>query len=120
MPRDLTEEITQQINLLNGMVPEINKLADFFNKPIISDDFIELYKTIPPAQREQWLRNNQPKIDFNSINESDNIIKELIPRLSIILGSDQIVQGLMATQQQQNLQSAQKPQNKSYGIDQQD
>ena len=120
MPKDITEEITQQINSLNGMIPDVNNLANFLAQPIISNDFIERFNAVPPAQKEQWLKNNQPNLDTNSINESDKIISELLPRLSIILGSDQIIQGLMAAQQQQKLQSAQNPKDKSYGIDQQD
>lgn len=120
MPRDLTEEITQQINSLNGMVPDISKLADLLAQPIISNDLIQEFNTVPPAQREQWLSNKQADININAINESDKIIEELIPRLSVIMGSNQIVEGLMASQQQQKLQSAQKPQPKNYGIDDQD
>lgn len=120
MSKDITEEITQQINSLNGMVPEINKLADLLAQPIISSDLIQEFYSIPPAQREQWLANKQANININAINESDKIVEELMPKLSIILGSDQIIEGLMAAQQQQKLQSAQKPQNKSYGVDDQD
>jgi hypothetical protein len=120
MPKDFSQELTQEINSLNDLVPQIEYLADLLAKPIISDDLMQEYNGISPAQREQWLSKQQPNIDINAIIESERLMAELMPKLSVIFGSDQGIQSLMASQQQQKLQSTQKPQAKSYGIDEQD
>ena len=120
MPTDFSQELTQEINSLNDLMPQIEHLADLLAKPIISDDLINAYNSIPPAQREQWLSQQEPHIDIDAINESERLMAELIPKLSIIFGSGQRIQSLMAFQQQQKLQSSQKPQDKNYGVDNQD
>lgn len=108
MPTDITQDITQQINSLNELIPKVNKLADLLAQPIISDEMIEEYKSIPPAQKEQWIKSQQPNINVDNINETEKLISELVPALSIIFGSDKIIQNLMSSQQQQKLQAAQK------------
>ena len=120
MLNDLSQEITNQSDSLVNLSPKIQKLNALLEQTMIPDDLIEEYKSIPVAQRDNWVKINANKINTNVSPEIEELMEDLIIQMDAIFGSNQRVQSLMASQQQQALQSAQKPQAKSYGIDEQD
>lgn len=120
MLKNISQEITNQLDSFARLAPKLEELNKILEQQIVSDDLIEQYKSIPPAYKDAWVKSNIDKINFNIRQDLDDIMTDLISQMNVVFGSDQMVESLMAEQQQQNLQSAQKPQNKSYGIDQED
>lgn len=120
MLNDLSQEITNQSNSLVELLPKMQKLDNLLAESMIPEDLITEYNSTPLEQRDNWVRKNANKINANVSPEVDEIVKDLILQMDAIFGSNQRVQSLMALQQQQSLQAVQKPQNKNYGIDEQD
>jgi hypothetical protein len=109
MLKDLSQEITNQSNDLIGLAPKIAELNKILEQQIVSDDLMEQYNNVPPAQKDAWVKANANKINASLGADLDNLMVELITQMDAIFGSNQRVQSLMAAQQQQNLQAAQKP-----------
>jgi len=113
MLNNLAQEITNQSDSLIDLSPKIQKLNNLLETTMISDDLIEEYKAIPPPQRDNWVRANASKINTDVSPEIEELMKDLIIQMDAIFGSNKRVQSLMAAQQQQSLQAAQKPEPKS-------
>ena len=97
-----------QIESLVAITPRIADLYNKLNEPIISNDKIEEFNSLPPQLRDGWIQKNTNAINLKIVEEINDIMFDLINAMSPIIGA-QKVQGVMASQQQQSLQSAQKP-----------
>ena len=86
------------------------KIADLYNKlsqPIVSDDKIEEFKSLAPAEKNNWMAKNANVINLELVQQVNDVMADLIGMMDPILG-DKKVQNVMISQQQQALQSAQK------------
>lgn len=109
MLNDLSQEITNQSDSLVDLSPKIQKLNALLEQSMIPDDLIEEYKSIPVAQRDNWVKMNASKINTNVSPEIEGLMEDLIIQMDAIFGSNKRVQSLMAAQQQQSLQAVQRP-----------
>lgn len=108
MLKDLSQEITNQSDNLIQLAPKILELNQMLEQPMISNDLIEEYNNVPVSQKDAWVKMNAERINTYVDPKLDSLIIELATSMDAIFGSNQRVQSLMAAQQQQNLQSAQK------------
>jgi len=110
MPDNSQFEI--QTSSLISLVPRIKELNNLLEKPMISDEMIQTYMSLPPAQRQEWIKNNtntsEIENQINNMQKINSIMNDLVEDISSIMGTRK-VQNVMQAQQQQNLQAAQKP-----------
>lgn len=110
MPDNSQFEI--QTSSLISLVPRIKELNNLLEKPMISDEMIHTYMSLPPPQRQEWIKNNtntsEIENQINNMQKINSIMNDLVEDISSIMGTRK-VQNVMQAQQQQNLQAAQKP-----------
>lgn len=96
-----------QVESLVAIAPKIAELYNKLSEPMVSSDKIEEFNAVPPALRNDWVSKNANVVNLDVAEQINSIMLDLINVMSPIIGA-QKVQGVMASQQQQALQSAQK------------
>jgi hypothetical protein len=97
-----------QVESLIAVAPKIADLYNKLSEPIVSSDKIEEFNSLPPARKNDWVSKNANMVNLDLVEQINSIMFDLINMMSPIIGT-QKVQSVMASQQQQALQSAQKP-----------
>jgi hypothetical protein len=109
MNDQLTQEITNQSNSLVSLMPKMQNLDRLMGDPIVTQDIYGEYLAQPPTQRDNWVKQNIDSVNLEHLSEINDLVMELALSMSAVFGSTEKIQNLMAAQQYQNLQAAQKP-----------
>lgn len=108
MPND-NNQFEIQTSALMNLVPRIKELNSVLSAPVISDEFLQQYQSLPPQNRENWINNpanlNNVQKQIEQIEQINSMVYSLMTDISAIMGGAK-VQNVMQTQHQQTLQGA--------------